>query len=134
MGWPERIEVARKAGSIMSQEGPAQGLNRKGLSKMPKGWRGEDAIGVSRVEAEVAGQTPTYLEGQAEEGLTVGAGGGGPTEPLQRAEPWADLPWTGRCWAVLGHSCIQVVLLRRRFSRVGLKRKRSRENLDICVF
>lgn len=46
MGWPGRAEVARKAGSATSQEGPAQGLNRKELSQRPKGGEEKKLLGL----------------------------------------------------------------------------------------
>lgn len=67
---------------------------------------------VSRVEDGFAGQTSPKVEGSAEVGPSVGRLVDGLTAPLQRAEPWASMLWPGHGWAVPGHTCIQVVLLR----------------------
>lgn len=112
MGWPGRTEVARKVGSTTSQEGSAQGLNRKDLSQRLKGWRREEAVGSQGCRVRLWDQHPTPGEASRR---TVGWGAV-LTQPLQRAELRA-LPWTGHCWATLDHSCIHMVLLRQGFSK-----------------
>lgn len=132
MGWPGGTEVAKKAGSAVSQEEPAQGWNRKDLSQRPKGWRREEAVGSQGWKVGLLDRYTHTWRGMRTRGRLWG-GQGVPDslfKELSHGQSCPGLALLGRAgthWYAGGFAKAGIL-------KVGLKRKLGGENLDIYVF